>query len=293
MREHGEGGISYGVSFGGRETQDTIATGVFASRTAPDQRIARMLTCSLQSGSNGNAIYVEAGRTRLLFDAGISGRQVGLRLARHGRAIRDLDALILSHEHVDHVRVAGPIHRMHGVPVYATAATLRAARTNLKRITRPVTFVAGDALRIGEATIHTIPTPHDAADGVCFVVEHGRRRLGILTDLGHVFDELPGVLRGVHAAYVESNFDPQMLADGPYHPDVKARIAGPAGHLSNDEAAELIANNGAHLRWAALAHLSEENNAPEVALRAHRRRIGRDAPLWVAGRYQVSKMFEV
>lgn len=253
-----------------------------------------MLTCSLQSGSNGNAIYVEAGRTRLLFDAGISGRQVGLRLAQHGRSVKDLDALILSHEHSDHVCGAGPIHRIHHVPLFATETTLRAAARALKRVQHVTTFAAGETFQIGEALIHTIPTPHDAADGVCFVVEHDGRRLGILTDLGHVFDALPATLGRVHAAYLESNFDPEMLEYGPYHPLLKERIRGPAGHLSNDEAAGLLADcRTRDLRWVALAHLSQENNAPDVALETHQRLVGRELPLWVASRYEVSKMLKV
>lgn len=253
-----------------------------------------MITFSLQSGSNGNSIYVETAGARLLFDAGISGRQARERLAAHGRSIRDVDALIISHDHSDHVSGAGPFHRLFHLPVYVTRVTHQATHGRMGKLHDVRFFESGQTLRFGRTLVHTFRTPHDAADGVAFVVEADNRRLGLFTDLGRPFAALFEALDSVDAAYVESNYDPRMLAAGPYPEELKARISGGQGHLSNDQAAELIAEVGfGRLKWAALAHLSGENNTPELALNTHRRRFDGKLPLWVAGRDGVSEVWEV
>lgn len=256
-----------------------------------------MLTFSCQSGSNGNCIFVQGGRTRVLLDAGISGRQMQQRLALRGQDARGLDALVLSHDHSDHVRSAGIFQRKFGVPIYATAPTARACRGLLGSVDDVRPFTAGQTLEIGELRIHTLPTPHDGVDGVCFVVEHDGRRLGVLTDLGFVFPELEELLPTLDAVYLESNYDPEMLRTGPYPYHLQRRITGDGGHLANAEAACLLRDcTDGRLRWAALAHLSETNNTPDLALqtardllRAHRIR---DA-LVVASRYEASPTLEL
>jgi len=255
-----------------------------------------MIVVSLQSGSNGNCIYVSGGGARLLFDAGISGRQAETRLAAHGLDIRDVDALVISHDHSDHVRCAGVYHRKFGFPVYATAATFEAAsaRCRLGAICDVRHFSAGDVLRFARLAVETIPTPHDGVDGVGFIVTDGRRRLGILTDLGHVFDGLGGVIGSLDAVVIESNYDPDMLAGGPYPAFLKRRIRGPGGHLSNVEAAELLRScAGTRLKWACLAHLSAENNDPQLALDAHRAILAEGLPLHVAGRYTATEVLSL
>ena len=252
-----------------------------------------MWTFALQSGSNGNAIFVEAGDTRLLIDAGISGRQAKLRLAEHGRDIRDVDAVLISHDHCDHVRHAGVYHRLFKLPIYLTPATQRHAQGYLGKCPGIKHFQAQTRFTIGDLTIDAIPTPHDAADGVAFVLSHDGKRLGIFTDLGHPFAALPEALASVDAAYLESNYDVGMLASGPYPVHLRRRISGGAGHISNDQAAELLRACGGRLKWAALAHLSHENNTAELALEASRRAIGRDFPLAVATRHSATQLFEV
>ncbi len=253
-----------------------------------------MLVLSLQSGSNGNCIYVETRGIRLLFDAGISGRQAEARLAQYDRDIRQVDALVISHDHSDHTRSAGIFQRKFGLPVYITADTLDVLQSGHAAISGGTRlFRAGQPLVFGDVTVETIPTPHDGVDGVAFVVDDGRSRLGILTDLGHPFPELETVVASLDAILIESNYDPDLLDHGPYPPFLKRRIRGPGGHLSNDEAAQLLHTSGARLQWACLGHLSEHNNHPDLALRAHRHRLGPNLPLHVASRYQAAAMLEV
>ena len=255
-----------------------------------------MRIISLQSGSNGNCIYVEGGGVRLLLDAGISGIQAQQRLALRGRDIGDVDAVIISHDHSDHVRSMGVFQRKFGLPVHVTAPTLQVAmrRQRLGRLGTVRHFASAGVLRFGGLSVETIPTPHDGADGVAFVVDDGRHRFGLLTDLGHPFDGLERLVRSLDAVLIESNYDPDMLAGGPYPAFLKRRIRGPGGHLSNAEAARLLRGAARdRLRWACLGHLSEQNNCPDLALRTHRDVCGDELPVYVAGRYGVSEVMEV
>lgn len=252
-----------------------------------------MITFSLQSGSNGNSIYVEAGNQRLLFDAGISARRAAERLAGHGRSPQGLTALLISHDHHDHVCGVGPFHRIFQVPVYATRPTAQTAAHAFRRVRDLRHFRAGDTLLLGDVRVHTRRTPHDAADGVCFVVEHAGKRLGIFTDVGCAYGGLVEALATCDAAYLESNYDPDMLARGPYSRELQDRIRGFGGHLSNFEAAGLVRERGGRMDWVALAHLSAQNNHPDVALATHRRMLGDDYPLQIAGRDGASPLLHV
>jgi phosphoribosyl 1,2-cyclic phosphodiesterase len=261
-----------------------------------DDGSGAMRIISLQSGSNGNCIYVEAGGVRLLFDAGISGATAAERLAEHGRDIRQVNALIISHDHSDHIRSAGIFQRKFGIPLYVTSRTLAAAQTrcSLGKLKEVQHFRSSGTIKFNGVTVHTVPTPHDGEDGTIFMVESGSRRLGIMTDLGHVFHDLGRLIATCDAALLESNYDPAMLANGPYPRFLKERIKGPRGHISNREAAELIGGAcGGRLRWAFLGHLSEQNNSPEVAMRTHREVHGCSVPIEVASRYGVSDVMDV
>jgi len=253
-----------------------------------------MITFSLQSGSNGNSIYVEVDGVKLLFDAGISGITAERRLAAHGRDIRDVDALIVSHEHSDHVSCAGVYHRKYGLPVYMTKPTFRASQHRLGVIDGLHYFDSGQSLRFGRATVYTIPTAHDAVDGVVFVVECGHRRLGIMTDLGHPFEGLQQMLESVDAAYLESNYDPHMLETSDYPFALKRRISGQGGHLSNDEAASLLLSCARQRpKWIAVAHLSEHNNLPSLAIETQKKAVGMGYPVYHASREGVSDEWHV
>ncbi len=245
-----------------------------------------MIAISLQSGSNGNCTYIETGCLKLLFDAGITGSQASERLSAFGRDIRDVDALIISHDHSDHVRYAGVYQRKYGLPIYITPRTLdrSAGQYDLGKLTNINYFTAGEDINFDNVSVQTIPTPHDAADSSVFVVSSGKKRLGIMTDLGHAFNELSAVIPTLDGIFIESNYDPEMLANGPYPPFLKQRIRGPEGHLSNREAAELLLT-GRRLKWACLAHLSNNNNDPEAALRTHREIVGDHLDLITASRF--------
>lgn len=254
-----------------------------------------MRAIALQSGSNGNAIYVEARDVRLLFDAGISGRQAAIRLQAHGRDIRAVDALLISHDHRDHVHCAGIYHRKFGLPIWITEPTYRAAgrRHNLGKLRGVNPFASGEALAFDGVRVETLPTPHDGVDGVGFVVDDGETRLGILTDLGHPFDGLADALATLDAVLLESNYDPHMLETGDYPYHLKRRIRGAGGHISNPESAELLAAAGTKLRWACIGHLSEDNNVPDLAMEEHLHAAGGRYAVHLAGRYEPTDVLEV
>jgi phosphoribosyl 1,2-cyclic phosphodiesterase len=255
-----------------------------------------MKVISLQSGSSGNSIYIESNGTRLLLDAGITGKQAQLRLEMFGRDIRDVDAVIISHDHSDHARYLGVYQRKFQLPVCVTPRTLDAAARHcqLGRLSDIRHFGGGDTLQFGPVAVHTIRTPHDGADGVAFVVDDGEKRVGVLTDLGHVFDELPEAVATLDAVVLESNYDPAMLDVGPYPEFLRRRIRGRGGHLSNQDAARLVAESaGTRLKWVCLAHLSEENNHPQLARQTHADVVGDRFPIHVASRREPTGEFEV
>lgn len=254
-----------------------------------------MKLISLQSGSNGNCVYVESRGVRLLIDAGISGMAAQRRLAAHGRDICDVRALLISHDHADHSRSMGIFQRKFGIPICCTQKTYAAAarRSRLGTLDDVHHFRAGQTLCFGRLRVETVRTPHDAADGSGFVIDDGRCRLGVLTDLGHVFGRLKKIVSTLDAVLLESNYDPQMLADGPYPWFLQNRIRGPGGHLSNHESAELLAGSGRALKWACLGHLSEENNDPATAVATHRRIHRGRLSTFVASRYEASDELEV
>ena len=233
-----------------------------------------MEVIALQSGSSGNCIYVRSGDTAVLFDAGISGSKAESRLAEHGYDIRDCQAIVLSHEHHDHISGVGVFSRKFGLPVHANLRTWNATRAkpSIGCMGHPNHFVTGRPFEIGGLRIESIRTPHDAIEGVCFVIEEIESgcRFGLLTDLGHVFEELHDVISTLDAVLLESNYDEDMLSNGPYPQHLKLRISGKRGHISNADAASLLDSCDVdRLRWVCLGHLSAHNNTPQVALATH------------------------
>ncbi len=232
----------------------------------------------LGSGSRGNAILVDAGATRVLVDVGFGPRTIAARLRAADYAPESITGVVLTHEHVDHASGALEACARWGWPLHATAGTLSALPTPLVPVRA---FAHGDAWSIGDLTGRSVAVPHDAADCAALVLEERRSgaRVGIALDLGHVPDALPDAFRGLDLLVVEANHDVAQLTAGPYPWPLKQRILGPRGHLSNQAAAELVARC-AHrgLRGVILAHLSETNNSPALAVGTVRdilRRCGR------------------
>lgn len=254
-----------------------------------------MKMISLQSGSNGNCIYVETEDARLLIDAGISGVRTANRLAHHQIDIRRVDGVIISHDHTDHVAAMGALHRKFGLRIFATPTTFEhiARYKRQGRFSEVCYFTPGETLSFGKTTVETLPTPHDGVDGSAFVICGDGRRFGVLTDLGHVTSGLEAVMKTLDAVLIESNYDADMLETGPYPPKLKARIKGKGGHLSNLETAQLLSASQGRLQWACLAHLSEENNTKEAAIETSRALLPPDFPLYIADRYSVSDVVVV
>lgn len=251
---------------------------------------------SLQSGSNGNSIFVKTPSVALLFDAGISGAQAKARMLHHGEPIEEVAGLFVSHDHSDHSRSMGIFQRKFGIPLYTNEKTLAASnrRKKLGALSDVRFFESGSCVALGDVVVHTIPTPHDGADGVGFVVEAHGLRLGILTDLGHPFEGLAALVASLDGVFLESNYDPGLLKSGPYPPFLKRRITNDGGHISNEECAALLKTGFAgKLKWAVLSHLSETNNDPALALRTSRQITGEGERIQVASRYGVSPVFSL
>jgi len=230
-----------------------------------------MRFCVLGGGSKGNATFIESGRTSLLLDAGFSGKEIERRLAAIGIAAESLSAILITHEHSDHVRGAAILARRFALPVFVNAATLAAAGPMLAKLPQPMAFVTGEAFSFQDLQIHPYAISHDAADPVGFLVDNGRARLGYCTDTGVVSKLMRHRLGACHGLVLESNHDPELLRNGPYPPALQQRVRSKVGHLANEEAADFlrdILHDG--LEHVVLSHLSETNNLPRLAEQAIR-----------------------
>ena len=230
----------------------------------------------LASGSAGNACYVETVHTRILIDAGLSCRELIKRLEILEVNPKTLDALVITHEHVDHMRGAGPMARLLDIPVYINSSTLRKSIRALGNLSKPMTVHTGQTITINDLAIETFTKCHDTADPMGVVVSSDGARLGLITDLGRSTQVVEDRLRGCHALIIEFNYDQKMLEDGPYPWEVKRRIKGSEGHLSNLQAADLleaVVHKDLHL--VVLAHLSQINNDELRALKEAREALGR------------------
>jgi phosphoribosyl 1,2-cyclic phosphodiesterase len=222
----------------------------------------------LGSGSSGNAILVETPRTRLLVDAGFSGRDIERRLQAVGREAGSLDALLVTHDHSDHTRGMGVLCRRWGIPLYLTERTRAACARLLNGSERTRLYASSEPVAIGDLRIDPFLTVHDAADPVAVTVTDlsTGRKLGIATDLGRPTAAVRHALQRCDLLVLEANYDEILLRESPYPWSVKARIASSHGHLSNRAAAELAAEL-VHpgLAGVVLAHLSENANDPFLA----------------------------
>jgi phosphoribosyl 1,2-cyclic phosphodiesterase len=218
------------------------------------------------SGSTGNATLVEGGGTRILIDAGLGPRALAERLQSAGVEPASLAAIVISHEHSDHIRGAAAFSANWGVRLCGSRGTYAAAGFGAEEIAGYDVLAAAAPRRVGALTVRGVSIPHDAAEPLAFVVSAGGVSLGHATDLGHVNRGLVEAFRGCDALLLESNYDPDMLRGGPYPWSLKERILGLSGHLSNSDVARYLAEGlGGACRTVVLAHLSQTNNHPEVA----------------------------
>ena len=226
--------------------------------------------CVLASGSKGNCIYVGSRNTRVLIDCGLSGRETARRLTEAGIAPDTIDAIVVSHEHQDHVSGVRVFSKRHRAAVYANHKTIAAAGGFCGVEDRIVEFTNGRPFMAGDIAFEPFSIPHDAADPAGFRISCGGCALALVTDLGHVTTLVRAQLRNLDALILESNHDVKMLYECSYPWEVKQRINGSTGHLSNNSAAALveeISRTGENrLRYAVAAHLSENSNTPELAL---------------------------
>lgn len=235
---------------------------------------------SLGSGSKGNATLVEGADTRLLVDCGFALREAELRLQRLGVAPDTVDAVLVTHEHSDHLGGVGRFARRYGIPVFMTHGTQRAWRDAEGVDTRLISPHA--PFQIKALEVQPYPVPHDAREPCQYRFSDGTRRLGILSDAGHVTPHMREVLADCDALMLECNHDLGLLAAGPYPPALRRRVGGMLGHLSNAQAAALAAIVvGGRMQHLVLTHLSEVNNTPAHARSAVVAALGRDEP-WIA-----------
>ena len=237
----------------------------------------------LASGSKGNCSLVSSSGTRLLIDAGLSCRELLRRLLLCGQDPRAIDAVLITHEHADHVGGLRVLARRLKIPVYITGATYQAYQKCVRdnggnRVTleRRETFCSGTAFQIGDITVTPFTIPHDAIDPVGFTFRSDGIKVGICTDLGY----MPASVRGCHVLMIESNHDLELLRGGPYPWSVKQRVMSRVGHLSNDALADFLTSDyDGGAEFLILAHLSEQNNHPEIARTTAERALGEQRSL--------------
>lgn len=227
--------------------------------------------CSIASGSSGNCIFVGTQQTSVLIDAGISGKRVTDGLRSLGREPQELDAILITHEHSDHIKGLGVLARKYGVPIYASAGTIRALREQnlLGEVDESLFHVvlADQNFQIQDLEIEPFHISHDAAEPVAYRLGDGRKSLAVATDLGCYDDYIVQHLQNLDAVLVESNHDLNMLQVGTYPYYLKRRIAGSRGHLSNEHAGRLLCEIlNDHMEAVMLGHLSKENNYEALAL---------------------------
>lgn len=258
--------------------------------------------CSLASGSSGNSIYVATDKKKVLVDAGLSGKRVSERLDKISVDGSELDAILVTHEHGDHIKGVGILSRRFNLPIYATEKTWAAAKEDLGKINpKHRCRINKGGLSLGDLEIESFEIPHDAVDPVGFTLRNKNKKVSIATDIGYMTEEIMANLKGSNLVILESNHDLEMLKAGPYPWSLKQRIMSKEGHLSNDDAAatvvELVKNS---VERILLAHLSKDNNVPQLAHLTVKNMIidagmelGRDLQLDFAYRNEVSNLFQV
>jgi phosphoribosyl 1,2-cyclic phosphodiesterase len=247
---------------------------------------------SLNSGSNGNCYYLGNEREAILVDAGISCREIDKRMKRLGLSMQKVKAVFISHEHTDHTRGLYSLVKKYKLPVYITNDTLKFGGLMLDPgFVR--SFSAYDPVRIGELSVLPFPKSHDAADPYSFTVSCNDVKVGVFTDIGIPCEHVTGQFRQCHAAFLEANYDDEMLDTGNYPYFLKKRIRGGQGHLSNSQALELFtAYRSSHLTHLLLSHLSKNNNCPRLVEELFNRYAG-NTKIVVASRFEETALYHI
>jgi len=222
--------------------------------------------CALASGSNGNCYYIGNEQEAVLIDIGLSNRELMKRLYEANLSINKVKAIFISHEHTDHMKGLRVVSQIHNIPGFITKKTYEIARRDY-RSGNVHLFDPGDSITIGNIKVHSFTKHHDAVDPVSFRIEIDGLHVGVLTDFGMACDNVTEQLKICDAAFLETNYDHKMLMSGKYPAYLKKRVASDKGHLSNDQAFELVKSiNGSPLKTIFLSHISAENNKIELAL---------------------------
>jgi phosphoribosyl 1,2-cyclic phosphodiesterase len=247
---------------------------------------------SINSGSNGNCYYVGNDNEAILVDVGLTCKEVEKRINRLGLSINKIKAIFISHEHSDHIKGLAVFAKKHKLPVYISTATLKSSRLFLdENNTFPLNHLQN--IQIGDLKISAFSKFHDAADPYSFTVECNDVRVGVFTDIGAVCDRLITHFKNCHAAFLEANYDTQMLESGRYPYFLKRRITSGHGHLSNAQALELFTNHKAsYMSHLLLSHLSKDNNDPELVENLFKSVAG-DTFVKVASRYEETEVYYV
>lgn len=251
--------------------------------------------CVLASGSKGNAVYVASGETRLLVDCGLAASDIAGRLAAIGVSPSDLDAVLVTHEHNDHVKGLGPFSRKWGLPCYFSSSTRREISAHHLKEVFINEFDAGKGFCLRDLYIEPVSISHDAVDPVAFVIADGCEKVGIATDVGKTTALMVEHFKGCDLVVMEFNHEPEMLKNGPYPWYLKQRIKGISGHLSNYEAADFLGMvMTPSLKGVFLAHMSDTNNCPALAFKAASGAVeGSDVPLYLTHQNKVSAMVKI
>lgn len=260
-----------------------------------------MKICSIASGSSGNCIYVEDLKTKLLVDVGISGRRVTNGLSQIGVDGKELDGILVTHDHEDHIKGVGILSRKYDLPIYANEGTWEVMKDSIGKIhPKNVKYFDSKMLfSIKDFCIEPFPIPHDAKDPVGFSIYGQNKKMSIATDLGYINNDIFQKLDGADMVLLEANHDVQMLKVGPYPYYLKRRILGEEGHLSNESAGNaLVYLVKMGLKQVLLTHLSKQNNFPELAYQTvynmlinQKIKVGKDVKVDVAHRDNVSQVY--
>ncbi len=251
-----------------------------------------LFIASLNSGSNGNCYYVGNEREAILVDAGISCRETERRMARLGLSMQKVKAIFVSHEHSDHINGVTVLSKKYNLPVYITPGTLQNCRLVLDE-QRTFSFIAYEAVQVGELVVSAFPKFHDAAHPHSFMIECRGIKVGVLTDIGSVCEHVIRHFNQCHAAFLEANYDEELLEKGRYPYHLKRRIRGGHGHLSNIQALEIFINHrSAHLSHLLLSHLSRDNNSPEL-VHALFTQHANGTEIIVASRYEETAVYHI